>query len=114
MIKNFQFYYDEELKHKVGKKLKFRELVIYAGETISKRLFVKNLTRHELIQVHFFCDDRDVSFMPKLMEFQIGEVREILVICKPKRTRKDPISTIIKIEAKEKIKVTVKRKKPHG
>lgn len=103
MIKHFQFYYDEQLKHKVGEKLKFKELVVYAGETVSKLLFVKNLTRHELIQVRFFCRDKDVSFMPKLMDFQIGEVKEILVIYKPKLTRKKPLETIIKIEAKEKV-----------
>lgn len=105
MIKNFDFAYDIGFKHKVGKKLKFRELVIYAGETISKSLWVKNLTRHELIQVRFFCTDKDISFMPKLMDFKIGEVKELVVICKPKITRKNPISTVIKIEAKEKIVV---------
>jgi len=105
MIKSFDFYYDEQLKHKVGKKLKFKELVIFAGETISHSLFVKNLTRNELIQVRFSSDDKDISFMPRLMDFKIGEVKELVVICKPKTTRKDPISTIIKIEGKEKIVV---------
>lgn len=103
MIKNFDFFYDEQLKHKVGKKLKFREMVIFAGETISNSIFVKNLTRHEVIQVRFYCDDKDITFMPRLMDFKIGEVKELVVICKPKRTRERPIQTIIKIEGKEKI-----------
>jgi len=108
MIKNFQFYYDEQLKRKVGKKLKFEVLVIFAGETISKSIFVKNLTRHELIQVRFYCDDKDVSFLPRLLDFRIGEVKELVVVCNPKHTRRNPIDTIIKIEGKEKL-VTVKR-----
>jgi len=110
MIKNFEFAYDINFKHKIGKKLKFPELLIYAGEKISHSIWVKNLTRHELVQVHFYCNDKDVTFMPKLINFKIGEVKEVVVVCKPKRTRKNPISTIIKIEGKEKI-VTVKRKK---
>ena len=110
MLKYFEFYYDSELKHKVGKNLKFRELVICAGESISKSIFVKNLTKHELIQIRFFSDDKDISFMPSFTDFGIDEVKEIVVICKPKITRRDPISTMIKVEGLEKI-VTVDREK---
>lgn len=103
MIKNFEFAYDIGFKHKIGKKLKFPELVVHAGEKISHSIWVKNLTKHELIQVSFRADDTDVSFLPKLMDFQIDEVKELVVIYKPKLTRKKPLETTIKIEAKEKI-----------
>jgi hypothetical protein len=74
--------------------------IIPAGKSMTRKIFIKNISPDELQNVVLSSDDPDLTFQPStISHMDIGfTLYEITVIWTPPKTRTEALSTAIKVE----------------
>lgn len=94
-MEEIQIFQDEALKEEVIDLVQF--LPVMAGETSTKRIYIKNKVKYKL-NLKLFLTGENISITQEIQELFPEEVKEIVFELKPTITTMKPISAELKIK----------------
>ena len=94
-MEEIQIFKDKELSEEIKESIQF--LLVVAGETTVKKIYIKNTIDYKL-NVNLFLEGENISITKSIRELLPKETKEVVFELTPKITLMKPITAKLKIK----------------